>query len=346
MLKTHENKEVFCAFPFNRIKIDPEGDATMCCFHERKCLGNVLDAGLEAVWNSAIANEIRESTLRNELHSTCCDSICPFIHVKNDLVNRRIHKVRVPLNPPMPFPRNIELDLPTQWCNIGGLKPTSKNPACIMCERHVNFVPQKDRIKEICLMLRKYTFDTVHIQGVAEPFWKDRIFEMLDDMNLWDKPDTTVTTTTNGTILTKERIHRFLQLPKCGITFSIDASTPKTYKRIRRLDAYYSVIKALKLYNSMRNPETQNLYIHNNINLINVDEVIGMVATASEVNVNHLEFNPTYATPGICVTKSNVHLFKKAEMQILETAKELGVTVNFLRKMTLDIEDETLIQLG
>lgn len=346
MIKTCKQERVFCPHPWNRIKVDPEGFATMCCFHERQCLGNILEDGLDAIWNSQLSNDIRDITLKNELHATCKASTCPYIHVEDNLPNQKNFSVLVPLEDgPAPLPKQLELDLPTQWCNIGGLKPTKKNPACIMCERHVNFQPQEDRLKEVCQILKEHTFDAVHIQGVAEPFWKDRIFEIIEDLGLWDRPNTLVTTTTNGTILTEKKIEHFLKLPNSGITFSIDASTPETYKRIRRIDAYDLIIKNLMAYSKLRSPQ-QALYIHNNINLINVGEVVGMVKVAAEAKVNHVEFNPTYSTPGICVSKSNVHIFKKAEIQILEAVKELDVHLLFMRKLTLDfMRDEDLVQI-
>lgn len=348
MLKTFQKKQVFCPHPFNRIKVDPAGYATMCCFHQRRCLGNILDSGFESVWNSPLAQEIRAATLENKLHPTCASETCPYIELEKDLHKQIHHEVRITEASPAPLPRTLEVDLPTQWCNIGGLKPTKENPACIMCERHTRFQEQEDRLRDVCKLLSKYKFDTIHIQGVAEPFWRDRVFEVVDDLGIWPNKDTIqVTSTTNGTVLTENRIKKWLELPHTSMTFSIDASIPETYIRIRRIDAYFKIVKALKQYSELRDPSRQFLRIHNNINLINVNEVIGMVALAAEANVDSLEFNPTYRTPGICVNEHNFHLFKKAEEQILETAAELNVNVTFLRKLTLNYCDEpNLIQLG
>ena len=89
----------------------------------------------------------------------------------------------------------------------------------------------------------------------------------------------------------------------------------------------------------------QRVQIHNNINLLNIHEVVGMVETAADAGVNLLDFNPTYGIPGMCVKKSNLRLFRRAETQILDASERLGVNVTFTIKMTLDLDGPELINL-
>lgn len=326
--------EAFCNFPFQRMKVDPEGDVTMCCFHERKCLGNILDLGFEGVWNGELAKRIREVTLKNKLHSTCANSTCPYISKQ-----KHLSKIKKPFED-YGYPIQLEIDLPTQHCNIGGENPSTDQPACLMCERFWNFKRQEDRLDEVCALIKPQIsrFIWVHIQGVAEPFWKDRIFELIDKLGIWEhRENIQVTTTTNGTILTDARIERWYELPFNVTTFSIDAASPGTYKLLRRVDLYDRVIENLKKCCAKRGPR-QSVHIHNNINILNIKDVVGMVEVAAEAGVNSLDFNPTYAVPGICVNESNLHLFRKAETRIIEASKRLGVTVTFTRKMTLDLD--------
>jgi MoaA/NifB/PqqE/SkfB family radical SAM enzyme len=327
--------KAFCEYPFQRLKIDPEGDTTLCCFHDRKCLGNIIEKGFDGIWNSDLAKEIRQATLRDSLHRTCSASTCPFISKQKYL--HKLHKEFKDFG----YPIQLEIDLPTQHCNIGGEDPTnSKHLACLMCERFWRFIPQQDRLDEVCAIIkpRIQQFKWLHVQGVAEPFWKDRVFELIEKMGAWDnRHDLQITTTTNGTILTEERIDRWYQLPHNVITFSIDAATPATYKALRRLDVYDKVIERLKKCAARRSPG-QSVHIHNNINTFNVKEVVGMVEVAAEAQVNLLDFNPTYGVPGICVDESNLHMFRRAETQIIEASKSLGVNTTFTRKMTLDLD--------
>jgi MoaA/NifB/PqqE/SkfB family radical SAM enzyme len=314
------------------MKVNCEGDVTMCCFQQRKCLGNILKQSFEEIWSGPIAEAVRADTLKNKLHSTCSCDTCPFIHIQNELDKHMFEFGDIGL------PLQMEIDLPTQHCNIGGENPNEKNPACIMCERHTRFVKQEDKLNEVCLKLKPYVrhLKELHIQGVSEPFWKDKIFEITELLGADQfKHKINITTVTNGTILTKQRIERWLEYPNSCVTFSLDASTPETFKKIRILDAYEKIVDNLIIIASLRTP-TQRLKIHNNINTLNVREVVGMVELAALVKVDALEFNPTYFTPDIEVNAGNAYLFKEAQQSIIDASRRLGVNVYFLRNLALN----------
>lgn len=337
MFKPYESKtRAFCAYPFTRLKVTPDGYATMCCFHTRKCLGNILEKGFEKIWFSPLAEEIRETTLKGNLHQTCKVFSCPLFHLKEKKEFEFSKKM---------YPVEFEIDLPTQHCNIGGENPSDKNPACIMCERNFSFAfkKQEDRLNEVCLILKPYlkNITGLHIQGIAEAFWKDRIFEICKILGVEKyKNKITVSTTTNGTLMNEARRKKFLGFPLSSLTWSLDAATPETYQAIRRVDMYNKIIENLKFYSRERDKSTQFLRIHNNINLLNINEVVGMVELAAEVGADNLEFNSTYGGAemgGITVDKKNVHLFARAQERIIDASKKLGVNTNFMRDLTLDL---------
>ncbi len=304
----------------------------MCCFQQRHCLGNILAQSLEKIWFSDLAEDVRRQTIEGILHPTCQIDSCPFFHKVQKTPYSIIRKM---------YPSQFEIDLPMQWCNIGGEKPTPDNPACIMCERHTRFERQQDRLDEICYKLSPYIrhVDQVHIQGIAEPFWKERIFDLIDKLDVPKYQEKIrITTTTNGTLMNKERRARFLSFPKSTITWSLDAATGETFQKIRRFKTFDRIVESLKAYCSERNPERQYVHIHNNINLINIHEVTGMVELAAEAGVTCLEFNPTYGIEGICVNKDNAHLFCEAQERIMERAYRLGVNVVFMRDLALDLK--------
>jgi molybdenum cofactor biosynthesis enzyme MoaA len=327
------SSQAFCAYPFTRFKITCEGNATMCCYQERKCLGNILEQGFEQVWFGPIAQAIRQETLQNQLHPLCKIDACPFYH-RPQLQPTTIHH-RV-------FPTQFEIDLPSQHCNIGGENPSPDNPACIMCERHTNYIKQEDRLDAVCEMLKPYVqyVDAIHIQGVAEPFWKERIFDILGLLEVDRFKDRlTISTTTNGTLMNAERRKRFLAYPRSNITFSLDAAKPETYRVIRRVDMFDRILDNLFSYAVERRRGLQGLSIHNNINLLNVNEVVGMVEIAARARVDVLDFNPTCETPVIMVDRSNVKIFRDAQKSIIEAARKFGVKTTFMRNLTLDLDD-------
>ena len=340
LTKVKELRRPFCKYPFQKIKIDSSGKCNFCCF-QRIIDGapNILEQSLEDIWNSEVAQQIREDTLNGVLHSACSTPACPFFHIIDEAPKLDVQCEKMPFD--------IELDLPMQHCNIGGENP-KPNTACIMCERNLFFQKQEDRVDEICDKLKPYASNIkfLHIQGVAEAFWKDRIFEVVERIGV-DVTKTRITTFTNGTILGGERLTRWLKYPWTCTTFSIDAATPETYKKIRIWDAYHRIVTNMMEFARKRGP-SQSLQIHNNINLFNINEVVGMVELASKVGADYISFNPTHHLKGAIVSKENAHLFKKAQEQILETADKLKVNVDFLRNLALDfeIEEENFVNIN
>jgi MoaA/NifB/PqqE/SkfB family radical SAM enzyme len=287
-----------------------------------------------------LARETRYQTSCGELHETCAIDGCPFYHRRDDLKNSAV---------PAPFTRypiDIELDLPMQHCNIGGEDPKS-GTACIMCERSLFYERQEDRVDEICERLKPYAkhFRFLHVQGVAESFWKDRIFDVVEKIGV-DVNTCRITTYTNGTILGGARLDRWLRYPWTCTTFSIDAATPETFKKIRIWDAYDRIIANMMEFSRRRSPY-QNLQIHNTINLINIDEVVGMVEVAAKVKADLITFNPTHNLHGMIVSQENVHLFDKAQKQIKKAAAKLNVNLDFTRDFRLDFKVEPdLVQIS
>lgn len=85
--------------------------------------------------------------------------------------------------------------------------------------------------------------------------------------------------------------------------------------------------------------------IHNNINIYNVHEVVGMVRIAHKANVEYIEFNPTdgFNTP-ILVNEQNCGLFKKAQQDIIAECVKLNVPYNFIRPLDMGLADQ-LVQI-
>ena len=322
------------------MKFTPEGNVTMCCFQERKCLGNILETSLEDIWNGALAQEIRKETSEGELHVTCNVNSCPFSKIKK----QSMHEVFL-----QKFPREIEIDLPTQHCNIGGATPSLQNAACIMCERHYKKPEefyQEDRLEEICKKIKPYMKHVhwIHVQGVAEPFWKDRIFEILEWLIEPDqRHKICISTTTNGTLMNERHRKMFMEYPRSSITWSLDAGSSLIYKIIRRVDMYDRIIENMKSYAKEKSAQ-QHIHIHNNINTINIVDVENMVRVAAEIGVDRLDFNATYDIPSICVNSENAHIFYQAQKDIILLSKELGVFTTFMRDLTLDICDPPSVE--
>lgn len=348
--------KAFCPYPFNRLRLTSEGNASFCCFmrpdplknEEDAYIGNVLNNNFDEVWYGKHAEAIRQSTFDGVLHPKCQCPGCPFQSMNVPYPTEEIIYNE--------YPNFLEIDLPNTHCNVGGLNPNAAtSPACIMCERSSPlFKPEKnhlfevlDRIKHIVPNLHQ-----IHIQGIAEPFYQTReegylLFDVLDALDFDKYADKiTVSVTTNGTLFKKSVREEYLKrIPHSITNFSIDAATPETFKRIRIFDCFDKVLDNLYQFSEERVRERQFIRLHNNINIMNVHEVIGMVHIGHKAKAEYVEFNPTNGFNHlILVNKTNCGRFAKAQQDIIEECTRLEVPYNFIRPLDLGMTDD-LIQL-
>lgn len=348
--------DAFCEFPWNRCRITSEGNVSFCCFmrpdplkqESDAYLGNVLEKTFDEIWFGPLAEQIRHQTLAGSLHAKCNCPGCPFL----------------PLKKPYPlknfvyneYPNFLEIDLPNTHCNVGGLSPDPvKSPACIMCERaSPHFRPEEnhlfevlDRVKHIVPNLYQ-----IHVQGIAEPFYQTRedgflLFEVMDALE-FDKHChfITLSVTTNGTLFKKSVREQYLRRAPHSITnFSIDAATPETFKAIRIFDCFEKVLENMYAFDKERLRERQFIRIHNNINIMNVHEVVGMVGIAKKARAEFVEFNPTNGfNHKILVTEKNCGRFAKAQQDIIDECKRLDQPYNFIRPLDLGLAEQ-LVQI-
>jgi MoaA/NifB/PqqE/SkfB family radical SAM enzyme len=333
--------EAFCRLPFSKVKVSPEGDIRMCCY-QKGSLGNLFRQDITEIWDSPLAREIRDWTTTSNLHRVCEGwGGCPF---------------RVRPRTPMKFvvdsdlPTVLEFDLPNTNCNIGGLKPTPET-ACFMCPRaDKGFRPQVDRTMELAERLSPImpSLKRLHVQGTAEPFWKDQLFDILERLNFEKyKNKCQFSTYTNGTVFDEDRQERFVDLcPNAALFFSIDAATDETYTRIRRLPVFHRVVENIRSFVRNKGPR-QRVEIANNLNLYNLDEAVQMVELAHDLQVPRVQFNPTHSADGrgrkdldeVCVNQSNFRRFAEAERRLLKRASELGVVIALVRPLDLAMSE-------
>jgi molybdenum cofactor biosynthesis enzyme MoaA len=323
----------FCDYPFKRVRITAEGQVSMCCFHRSGSIGSLVENTFDEIWHGEIAEEIRRETVSGKLHTLCQQPGCPYM--TNDLEPHKFEYNE--------YPVTIEIDLPNTHCNVGGYNPTEKRPACIMCERSdPNFIKEVD-LMELVLPKIKHVMPNVwqlHIQGIAEPFWHDQIYKILDILDFEKHKDRIqITTTTNGILFREENRKRWLDaVPHSVVVFSIDASTPDTFFKVRgsMKNVFPLIIKHLHEYSQERRRNDQWVKIHNNINTMNVQEVMGMVQIGKSAGVDVVEFNPTSGfKTEILANELNAKVFRRAHLEIIEEASRLGQKVEFIRPLDL-----------
>ena len=337
----------FCPLPFTKLLVNAWGDVFMCCHHPGNSkLGNVKQHNLLKLWRSEKAKLTRDQTKKGKLAPICHQAPnCPFKL-----------KEKVPFEFPMniDFPRDIEIDLPDKHCNIGGENPTP-DTACIMCVRSHSFNPNQPDITDlICEQVRPLMpyIKKFCVLGIAEPFWKDAVFDVFEKVNYKKYKDNILFETNHNVTCFGERSQsRFVnEVAQSNLQFSLDAATPDTYVKIRRLDAYDLCIKNLKLWLSART-DKHKVTIWNNINMINLHEMTGMVQTAIDLGVDSIYMLPTQNQNkmvnlgDLTINSKNVDLFEKHSCDAMHLARLNGMDLRYVQPFNVAPKQDCLIQI-
>jgi hypothetical protein len=317
------------------------GGVRNCCHQDvGALLGNVLTDDFESIWEGQLARAVREETLAGNLHPICrTTDTCPHLYTDRAPSSR--------IDSPGELPVSLELSLPNTECNVGGTSPTPET-ACLMCPRgSADFHPIPDRTSEMVSKLRFLMprMRELQIQGLAEIFWKDRIFEVLEQFGFGKFRDRCrFVSHSNATVFHRRRRKRFLEAcPKATLSFSIDAATEETYVRIRRLDVFDRVLSNIRGYMAERSGDQVGQAMFN-LNELNLHEAVQMTELAASLGVDAAVFTPTSTLgrsrtdlAGIVVSRENARRFLEAEERIRDRAQQLGLCVAFPRPLDLGL---------
>ena len=170
------------------------------------------------------------------------------------------------------------------------------------------------------------------VLGIAEPFWKDAAFKIMEKLDFQKyKHQCEFRANTNGICLNEKVATKFFSLAdRSDISWSIDAATAVTHRKIRRLDSFDLVLENLRRWIRMRG-EHHKVSIYNNINMLNVHEMSQMVEIAADVGVDSITLLPTHDQTGVVqlgelvLCEKNLKLFKEESERALETASRIGI---------------------
>lgn len=200
----------YCERPFQHVYIMPNGDVR-CCSWTTKTLGNLLENTLEEVWNSAAAEELRES-VRDGSFRFCRQRSCPRCE-NNSLAE---------IDEASEGDKLLPLDRPVEFnCAIDYIC----NHSCPSCRKEV-FVPDQkyiDNMKRIIEMLKPYlpTAKFLSTDGQGDCFASPYVMEMLESFKPVN-PDLKITLETNGVLFDEEHWNRIKHLAghyiRCVVT--------------------------------------------------------------------------------------------------------------------------------
>ncbi|MEC9091881.1 MAG: radical SAM protein [Planctomycetota bacterium] len=231
----------------------------------------------------------------------------------------------------------LEIELPNFHCNVGGVDPSQGQRACLVCPRDLpGFHPETDRLDQVCDSIRPFiqNVSVVRFAGLAEPFWKSRIFELLDHLEIQKNAQVKIIAVTNGTLVEPDVCQRWLEtVPSSQLSFSLDATTEETYVKLRRIAEFEKVVENMDHYCRTRNPDHHVAVLSNNINTINAPEIQHMVEMTKTHFLHYAHLTLTEPVgrrlKGICINSVNAPIFSEARALASATAAELGVNVVF-----------------
>jgi MoaA/NifB/PqqE/SkfB family radical SAM enzyme len=187
------------------------------------------------------------------------------------------------------YPEEITIST-TIKCNM--------DPPCVMCERNLKakedlmYDIDPDALKKIKPIFKHA--DRIYLHCGGEPLMTHKIFEIIESV----APPTKIIFNTNGALFTEKTIKYMVDCNVVDvISFSLDAATEKTYKRIRSADFNKIIdnIKTLIIYRNERNagkPLLRPLVLLNFcIFRQNIAEVPDYVLLAHKIGADGIDFS-------------------------------------------------------
>lgn len=228
-----------CYAPFTSLFFDNRGNVRVCCHNWSHPVGNILENGIDEIWQSVKANGLRDSLANYEFGPGC--EHCKWRTAEGCFENttmRRFDQFEVPSERPE-WPQQMELSISTV-CNL----------ECVMCRgifssairSHREKLPPLPRLYSdgILESFRKYLPHLKRMKFLGgEPFLIQEHYRLWD-MMIEDSLVLPCHVTTNGTQYNSRVEHVLDKLP-ISFAVSVDAASKWTYESIR-VNAKYDVV--------------------------------------------------------------------------------------------------------
>jgi Predicted Fe-S oxidoreductases len=227
-------KGLFCPVPFEFIYIDDNGNMNPHCEGlVAFSMGSLKEGSFFDVWNSDIAQKIRESIL-DESFQFCDEQRCFALRERKlpnaEKINNQVH--RDIINNKLAVLKNGP-----KAVNFG--YDSSCNLSCQSCRKDYSLSHEDLKAAEIIhqKVVGKNLKDTKRLvlSGMGDPFASRLYRKFLQDFSTKEFPQLKLQIVTNGLMLTPDMWKTLSN--SCGaidkISISIDAATEKTYKKIR-----------------------------------------------------------------------------------------------------------------
>lgn len=279
---------VFCSAPFIQEMVNSDGQHQFCCEHNRH------DTRRPQNFNDDYYVEIRNNMINGEQSIACTK--CYDIEkvggkstrqVENQFLLSNLDDIEyIDTGTGTNLGHPIKFDLRmNNLCNL----------RCVMCTPHASALLSKtvaqnpDMIKmygdPVEVDVTKSTFDAtsdklqnareVRLLG-GEPFLQPQVFEVLDTLIELEKHDTTITISTNGTLMNAEICKKLAYFDKVHVMFSIDG-IGKTIEYIRNPSKWDNINKNIQQFLQYDfGSSSVTVGIHQTISIFNIFECMSV----------------------------------------------------------------------
>jgi MoaA/NifB/PqqE/SkfB family radical SAM enzyme len=275
----------FCGKPWEQFEVQSSGNVWVCCPSWLDTpIGNCLTHGIEEVWNSHTAQEIRRSILDGSFRY-CKHEECPLIQSDSlpdrgavaDARERRIIDEGIVASQELPSFFNFCHD---ESCNLSC--PSCRKTAIWLTEG-----PEFEVRQRIHRIVTAWLFGKPHdqcirvnITGSGDPFASRIFFDLLTTLDGRDFPNVTFDLQTNGVMFTPKYWAKMSKLHgNIGkVIVSFDAATAATYAYTRRGGNWEQLLKNMCFLDDLRRDgKIRGLRIDFVVQQRNYQEMIGIV---------------------------------------------------------------------
>ncbi len=245
--------QCFCIYPFNRLETRYDGQVFTCCITWLSTpIGNINQDTPENIWNSEIAQKIRQSILDGSF-AYCSRSKCPKI-----------------INKTLPFKKDIrsqfERTIIDQHITVMSIKPQelklnhdrSCNLACPSCRSQPYRAKGDERthlakIADTVILPLLQDANLVEITGSGDAFGSEHFRTIMKQINAEAFPHLKIDLFTNGVLFDEKSWHQLELQGLCRrAVISIDATLEKTYNILRKGGDFKRLLQNLEFISGLR----------------------------------------------------------------------------------------------
>lgn len=252
-------KKISCTIPFTSFHITRDGNVANCCYYWMpNYVGNILEQTLLEIIESQTSKNMKDSVLDGSFkycNAEVCPSLIEYAHIdkldyplvkKEELNNFDLKRIVLFMD------YDLSCNLFCESCRNQRILHAIDDAPEELKKIHARLMEQVQELQEAGYRL------IIHVTGSGDGFASPFFWSFLKNVKTED--NYTIRLTTNGTLMTREKLLYPFAQKIDHIEISIDAATEPTYAKVRRGGNFNALKKNLTNLDEMiENRELPNL---------------------------------------------------------------------------------------